>query len=182
MFQINEYVNYGDKGVCTVDEIGTPPISGVEKDRKYYILHPVYAKGRTIYTPVDNEKVIMRKILTRQEAIELIDKIPKTDTIWVENEKFRENNYRMAMRSYDCQEWSKVIKTLYLRKEERESEGKTFTATDDKYLRMAEECLYGELSISLGLSKEKVEEYIAQRLKELEAQAVNGTDHEEIRI
>ena len=168
MFEINEYIVYAENGVCVVDDICTPPISGVDKNKKYYVLHPLFSKGCKIYTPVENEKVVMRKILLKKEAMELIDHIPAIENIEVANERFREDYYKKAMRSFSGQEWIKVIKTLYNRKEERKVDGKALTATDERYLRMAEECLHGELSISLGIPKEQVEDYIDKRVRKLE--------------
>jgi CarD family transcriptional regulator len=116
----------------------------------------------------------MRKILTKQEATTLINRMPEIETIWVANEKFREENYKKAMRAYDCEEWIKIIKTLYLRKEERKAEGKSVTATDERYLKTAESHLYGELSLALGIPSDQVEGFIARRVKELEMMKVLG--------
>ena len=38
--------------------------------------------------------------------------------------------------------------------------GKKITATDEKYMRLAEKALYSELAIALGISKDKVLEII----------------------
>ena len=162
MFQVNDYIIYGESGVCLIADITTPPISGVDKNKNYYVLHPYYSSGKTIYTPVDNDKVSMRKILTKQEAEELISKIPFIETIWIENEKFREDVYKKAMHTYASEAWVKIIKTLYLRKEERKAEGKVITATDERYFRAAENYLYGELSLSLGMPLEEVKGYVEQ--------------------
>lgn len=40
--------------------------------------------------------------------------------------------------------------------------GKALTAIDKKYFIMAEENLYGELAVSLGIPKEKVKDYIVR--------------------
>ncbi len=168
MFHINDYVVYGEHGVCLIMDIGTPDISGIDQTCQYYVLQPCYSAGKTIYTPVDNEKVVMRRILTEQEATELINKIPVIDTIWITNEKFREDSYKKLLRSHLCEEWVKMIKTLYLRRIQRKAEGKTVTATDEKYLKMAENNLYGELSLALRIPADKLEDYITQKINEIE--------------
>ena len=66
---------YGNEGVCRVEEIGTPKISGVDKHREYYTLAPIYREGK-VFTPVDS-KVFMRPVITREEALALIDRIPR---------------------------------------------------------------------------------------------------------
>ena len=165
MFQVNDYIIYGESGVCLIADITIPPISGVDKSKNYYVLHPYYSAGKTIYTPVDNDKVSMRKILTKLEAEELINRIPSIETIWIENEKFREEIYKKAMRTYACEAWVKIIKTLYLRKEERKAGGKVVTATDERYYRTAESYLYGELSLSLGIPLEEVKGFVEQNTR-----------------
>lgn len=61
-------------------------------------------------------------------------------------------------------EWIKIIKTLWLRNQQRLSQGKKITAMDRKYFKMAEDNLYGELSVSLEIPKEKMEEYITEKV------------------
>lgn len=142
----------------------TMEMEGVPRDRLYYVLAPVSQKGGKIFTPVDNEKTPMRRVLTREEATSLIDRIPEIEELWITSEKLRENKYKECMRSGDCREWIRIIKTLYLRNQERSAQGKKVTATDEKYLHMAEECLYSELEIPLEIPKNQVEQYIVERL------------------
>ena len=61
MFKINDYIVYGDNGICKVVDIGIPSIS-CNKNRVYYTLEPIYESGK-IYTPVDNNHIIMRKLI-----------------------------------------------------------------------------------------------------------------------
>lgn len=159
MFKIGEYIIYGINGVCKVEDIGTMKLSGVAKDRLYYTLHPLNDDG-TIYTPVDNEKTPMRPILTQQEADKLIDEIQNIDSLWITDEKTREMTYKEVMHKCESREWVRIIKMLYLRKKARIAEGKKITSSDEKYLRLAENNLYSELSVALGIPKEQMEEYI----------------------
>ena len=41
MFEIGDYIVCGNNGICTVENISTIDVSGVEPDRLYYILQPV---------------------------------------------------------------------------------------------------------------------------------------------
>jgi CarD family transcriptional regulator len=174
MFEINDYVIYGEYGVCKIIDITTPPIAGIKKDNKYYILNPLSTNGHTVYIPIDNIKGSMRKTLTREEALEFIDQIPYIDTLWVMNDKFREDYYKKAIRSNRPVEWIKIIKTYYLRKEERKAEGKSISATDEKYFKMAELYLYGELSLALGIPSDEMKDYLINKVKKLEVVRVLG--------
>lgn len=125
-----------------------------------------------MFTPVDNNKVYMRPILSKEEADALIREIPEIGQLWVGNDKLREESYRNAMKSGDCREWIRIIKTLYLRKQQRIQQGKKTTAMDEKYLRLAEERLYSELSIPLGIPKEDMADYITEQIRASEPQQI----------
>lgn len=166
MFEIGEMIACGNKGVCVVEDIATLNISGADKDRKYYILKPKYQAGSTVYVPVDSSKESMRRVLNREEACELINAIPKLSPIDIANEKLSEQTYRECMKANDCEEWVRLIKTIYLRKQKRIQSGRKVTAVDAKYFHLAQESLYGELAVALGMDREEVEAYIFGEIEE----------------
>ncbi len=165
MFKKGEYVVCGNKGVCVVEDITTLDISGVDKKREYYILKPVYMPGSTVYVPVDTAKESMRSVLSRAEADQLISGIPDIPLITITNDKLLEQEYKGCMKANSCEELIRIIKTIYLRKQKRLEAGRKVTAVDAKYFRLAEETLYGELAISLGLSRDEVEAYITGEME-----------------
>lgn len=163
MFKVGDYMIYGSVGVCQVDAIGPLSIEKSDSKRLYYTLTPVYETGSKVFTPVDNDKVIMRPILSKEEAEKLIEGITQVETLWVPFEKGREEIYKEAMKKCDCREWVKIIKTLYQRKQARIAEGKKAVNADEKYLHIAEEALYGELAIPLNMKPDEVEKFIKQQ-------------------
>lgn len=169
MFEIGDRIVYGSNGVCCVENIGALDSPNALKGRIYYTLTPQYTKGSTIFTPVDNEKVKMRPVMSREEASVLIDEIKDIETLWIADEKGRELEYKQAIMKCECRELVKIIKTIYLRKQSRLIEGKKVTAVDEKYFRMAEERLYGELAVSLGMNEEDVKNYVTERVEALRA-------------
>ncbi|MBR6349669.1 MAG: CarD family transcriptional regulator [Lachnospiraceae bacterium] len=164
MFKVGDLIVYGNTGVCRVEEIGIPALAGAAEDKKYYTLSPYYGRNSRIYTPCDNDKVVMRPVITKQEARELIGKIKSIGLLEITDEKKREETYKSVMRGCDCMEFISIIKTIYLRKQERIAEGKKVTANDEKYFNMAEDKLYGELAIALEIDKNKVKDYIASEV------------------
>ena len=160
MFEIGEYVICGNKGVCRVEDITTLDITGVDKNRKYYILKPKYVSGSTVYVPVDSPKESMRKVLQPEEAKKLINNIPEIPLLTFTDDKLSEQAYKECMKSNSCEELVKVIKTIHIRKQKRIQAGRKVTAVDAKYFHLAEESLYGELAVSLGISRDEVEAYI----------------------
>lgn len=164
MFKIGDYVICGNKGVCSVENITTLSILGVDKERMYYILKPLYMAGSTVYVPVDSPKESMRRIMEREEAQRLIAAIPDIPQLVISNDKLTEQMYRECIRTNDCQELVKIIKTIYSRKQKRIQAGRKETAVDAKYFHIAEDNLYGELAVSLNISREEVEGYIVEAI------------------
>ena len=164
MYEVGDLIVYGRTGICEVTEITTLKMDGVPKDKLYYILRPVREKRGKVFTPVDNEKIVMRRVISKEEAEELIREIPQIEGLWIGSEKQREEKYKECMKSCKCAEWVRIIKTLYQRKMSRLKQGKKITALDERYMRTAENELYSELSLTLGIPKDEMEQYIRERL------------------
>ena len=161
MFEIGDYVVCGNKGGCVGENIAALDISGVDKERQYYILKPKYQSGSTVYVPVDSPRDSMRHVLEKEEAQRLIAAIPEIPLLSITNEKLSEQTYRECLRTGSCEEWVRILKTICLRKEKRLKAGRKVTAVDAKYFRMAEDSLYGELAVALDMNRKELEEYIA---------------------
>ncbi|MHB8130305.1 MAG: CarD family transcriptional regulator [Mobilitalea sp.] len=163
MYQINDLIVFGNSGVCRVDKIGVPDISGIEKNKQYYTLIPIYLKGSIVYTPVDNTRVSMRKIITIDKAQMLIDNIPSIPTLEMDNEKYVDENYRRAISSQNCEELIQVIKTVDIKQQSKNREGKKLAQVDERYRKQAEDLLFSELAVVLDMPKEKIRNYIELR-------------------
>lgn len=165
MFQKGEYVVYGTKGVCFVQDIAHVDIPGADRDRLYYILNPAQSKNGTVYLPTDSTKAVIRRVMSKKEAQQLIEEIPDIEHLHVTDEKKREEHYKEVMKSCSSRAWVSIIKTLNARKNERIAAGKKITALDERYLRAAQQELCGELSIVLGASREEIEACIYNRIQ-----------------
>ena len=168
MFEKGEYLVYGTHGICRVEEVTHPLMNTADRELLYYVLQPIYANGNKIYVPVDNLRGNLRRVITKEECAALLDLIPKLEALLVDNEKQREQVYKTAMLSNDCREWVKIIKTIYLRRNQRMSQGKKMTLVDERYLRMAQDNLYGEMSFALGEDKEDMESYIKNHVEQMD--------------
>ena len=163
MFEKGDYVVYGTKGVCQVEEITELDMKGTAEGRLYYVLRPCFQKGSTVFTPVDSDKTAMRAVMSEEEASALVEGISGIEALLEKNDKEREKRYKEAICSGDPRQWIRIIKTSYLRGQERIAQGKKATTIDERYFHAAEEQLYEELSIALGVPKENMREYIGSR-------------------
>ena len=173
MFQKGEFVIYGSKGVCEITDISTIDISGMNREKLYYFLRPVNDRDGKIFIPVDSDKLRMRRILTGEEARELVESIPQIGYLGIEDEKQREACYRQAVNDCDCRQWVMVLKTLWKRNRERTARGKKETAMDKKYFRIAQDNLYTELAVSLKIGTDEVKEYIAGKIEAAQEEPVS---------
>ena len=138
---------HGNSGVCRVESIQN--MDGIDgaPQRTYYTLVPIYTSGSKLFVPTDGKRVVTRPVMTKKEAETLLKEWDEIETLWVENDKKREEVYKEALRSCDSRQWVKLIKTSYQRNQARLQKGKKATTSDERYLHMAEDNLFGELAI-----------------------------------
>ena len=164
MFEKGQYIIYGIRGVCEVMDITTIDRPGGPQGKLYYVLRPYYHQDSKIVIPVDSDKTVIRPLLTREEALELIDRIQDVQEMEVTEDKQREERYKEALKTCDCRVWVSMIKALYLRRKDRIEQGKKMTDLDERYFKTAEENLYSELALSLGMSRDEMVDYIKERV------------------
>lgn len=165
MFKVGDYIVHGRNGVCKVIDITHIDISGADKDQLYYTLVPMKSEDSKIFYPVDSDKVTMRSIVSKQEAKKIVSEINDIEPMWIENDRQREEKYKEAISSCDCNQLICIIKTLYARNQERIAQGKRITYVDDRYLKEAKQNLHDEFSIALGIEPTEVEQYIEEHIK-----------------
>ena len=164
MFEVGEYIVYGINGICRVEKVCPSPFDPADT-RTFYLLVPLKnPTSSTIYTPVDNVRVPMRRLMTREQIQALIDQMPEIDELAVPIEKQRREIYRETIGALEPTGYVQVIKTVHRRRAELTAAHKHFPVTDLEYGRLAKHLLYSECAHVLGLTEDSIEEYIAQRL------------------
>ena len=168
MFEVGEYIVYGINGICRVEDVCPSPYDKTDP-RTYYLLVPVNnPMSSTIYTPVCNERVPMRRLMTPMEIEALISAMPAIDLLTVPVEKQRREIYRATIGTLAPEGYVQVIKTVHRRREELSAAHKHFPVTDLEYGRLAKHLLYSECAHVLGLAEDSIEEYISAHLAKAE--------------
>lgn len=165
MFQIGDIVVYSAQGVCQIVGIDT---KNFDKEKKtYYVLKPKKDAGATFFVPTENEKALckMRKIMSQQEVIALIDSMPDNAPIWIDNENDRRDFYKRILSSSDQASLIAMIHALYLHKKVREAEGKRLHISDERFMKDAEQLLYSEWQHVLNLDRDGLMDYIFRRIQ-----------------
>lgn len=162
MFAIGDFVVYGSNGICEVKDIAPIDIPGVPSDRLYYHLSPVGTRESRVYSPVDNTKVVMRAVLTAKDAKAIIDSIGDIPELEIVSDKLMEVKYKEAIASCDVKQLIGMIKTIRRKQQMRHEEGKKITATDERYLKKAEDSVFSEFAIIFKLDKSEVEKMLKE--------------------
>lgn len=162
MYNKGDCVVYSNKGICRIEDI---VMMNMQDDNKeYYLLIPINEKSAKIYVPINYAGQRIRMAMDEEHARELLENIGETDVIYIDNDKEREKVYKETVSSNCPYNLLAVIKTSLQRKNERKKNGKKCTAVDEKYLRIAETLLYGELAYVLRSEIEQIEQMVRQKI------------------
>lgn len=166
MFQINDTIMYGTQGICKIVDITEKDFMGTKKE--YYVLKPMNDKAATLFAPIHNEKIEskMRRILSEKEIYELIESMPKEEANWIANENERKEQYKKIIANGNHMELIRMIKALYLHKQEREADGKHLYLSDERFFKEAERILYDEFQYVLNIKKEELLPLIFEKIRE----------------
>ncbi|MBR4862430.1 MAG: hypothetical protein IKU09_09540 [Firmicutes bacterium] len=166
MYQVGDWIFYGNTGACKVTDVSERKLPGMEKEMLYYTLQPL-DDSCSISTPA-NGKIFTRPLITREEAEALIDAIPDIDAEAYHNPVLRQlsEHYEKSLNTHDCLSLIKMTMSIHAKKEAAVSQKKKLGAVDEKFMKRAEDLLFGELSVALGIRKAEVADYISRRLAE----------------
>lgn len=163
MFKVNDYVVYNTNGIYKVVDIRS------DKDLsdciiEYYVLQPAFGKNMTIKTPVHNQKVLMREVITKDKLLSLLAKKPEMENVWISDNRERILNFKAALKTGECAEWLRLIKIINIEKQEKFLNGKKLQKTDAEILKAAEKNLHEEFAIALNISPGEVPSFIHKHI------------------
>ena len=165
MYEVGSLIVYGNTGVCRVESIGNRKnIDGDEQLQ--YALRPMY-QSYDIYTPVENPKVFMRPIISKSEAMELIDSIPTIDVKAYGGGAVRDlvEHYETRIKSHSCRDLMELMMSIYRKRDEVHSRKKKLGSVDLRFMKRAEDLLFGELAAALDIPRDQVTDFISKRLE-----------------
>jgi len=178
MLQIGEAVVYRHH-VCEVVSVR----EAYYNDKDYYELKALFEKSLKLFVAVDEAKPpALRPVMTKQEALDLIDSIPNaedidaealaegTDTPTLLDRRIKEE-YARRLQTFTPDQLLPIMKFAYERSRTRNDEGRNATATDKKYFTLAQNLLCDELAISLDVNRNEVEEFLNNRIEQALAKA-----------
>ena len=164
MFCIGDTVLYGSQGVCKIIEIAEKTFGG--DTILYYVLKPVYDENSTVFVPVSNAALVakMRSVLSAEEVYDMIREMPDEETIWIDDENERKQQYHHILAESDRRKLVKMIKTLHLHRTAQNQKGRKLHQSDENMLKQAEKLLYNEFAMVLNIKPDEVLPFILEQI------------------
>lgn len=164
MYSVGAVVIYRNEGVCRITDTITKRLG--DKNIEYYVLKPVHKENSEIFVPKNNSVLVekMRKVLSKDEIMQLIKKIPEEGNIWIEDSDERKESYKKILESGERTELVKLIKTLHTHKQKQKKSGKKLRISDERILKDAERMLYDEFAYVLDIPHSEVVPFISGQL------------------
>lgn len=165
MYQIDELVSYGTEGVCRVAELCEMKIGG--RRGQYYVLKPVFRESATVYVPLDNPCLLarMRRLHSIAEIDTILHDAAELPLRWIDDANERRQEYGRLLTANDSAQIVRLIRLLYLRRQELEAAGKHLRSNDEQLLHEAEKLIHDELSVVLQIPRQDVPAYIRSRVE-----------------
>ena len=88
-YEIGDLVSKPVTGICKIEDILYLTSQDEKNNKLYYLMKPIEDEKDKIYVPVSNSDSRLRLCLTKEEAWNLIKRIPEIPTAWINNEKMR---------------------------------------------------------------------------------------------
>jgi len=127
-------------------------------------LSPIKETESIIMIPIMNKDINVRKVITKEEAEQLLSQMKDKQIDWIDDSKERAREYNELLKSGDSESWLLLIKALADEKLEKKEEGKKLSSSDDMILKSATNLLSGEFSVALDMDIDEVIPYIKKFL------------------
>lgn len=165
MFNVGDVIIYSAHGLCQIDDICEKTFG--DTTGSYYVLHPLENLKLSISIPTDSKKLLMQKVMEREEAEEVLHSFQQPGIEWVENVRQRTKHYSSLVNTGDRKEIAKVAITLMSKKREADSDNKKLHEHDRALLAYIQKIMFTELAVSLDTSYEE----ISNKVKSMISQA-----------
>ena len=125
----------------------------------------IAGRSFTICVPMDNDTLVskMLPLLSREELEEILSDLPNLSTRWIENDLERTTEFKRILKTADRRSIFGVIKTIYRRDQELQSQNRHLRGSDQQIMKEAESILYYEIAQVLSIDPAEVLPYLVSR-------------------
>ncbi len=162
-FKVGECVVHRHEGVCKITKIENADFG--DGKTKYYVLKPYFLNNSSlIRIPVEKSEQI-RPHISKRNAQLLVHKLKRSRTVWINDNRKRKEHFQSMIVTGDLEALASIAHTILLKKNEFIKAKKSMPLTDQNLANFCERLLNEELAVALGITPDKVEEYIAKHSK-----------------
>ncbi|MFA6675546.1 MAG: hypothetical protein WCS49_01545 [Bacilli bacterium] len=158
-FKVNDEVMHCRDGLSVI--IGTKEMGG----KTYFLVRANRNDAETIYVPFNSIDDIIRPIMSKEEADKLLIKISEVEKEFNPNTKQRRDAYKRKLCSGDVEDVAYLF--AQLRTYRDNPEGVKLGPADVDMLEYATNFILDEFSTCYGVKRDKILDFIDQRIKEL---------------
>ena len=163
MFKINDSVIHCREGLSTI--VSMSNMNG----KDYFLVSVNRNSGETIYVPVDTASSIIRPLMNKKEADELLLYNKKIKKEFNTNTKQRRDAYKKMLSSGNVKEIAYLYRQLYFYEKiggENNTEIK-LGPVDIDMLSYAQNMLMDEFALTYNVKREEVKDFIEKRISKL---------------
>ena len=163
MLEIGKNIVYGKTGVCDIVGECEKELSRNNR-KKYFVLKPLGSDTNTIFVPVENNKVFIRPLISKEEAENLIDRIPEIVSSTADIELSKEQ-YELMVSTHNPEDLIGLTARLYTKRKDALANRIKPGFIDEKYMALAEKLLFGELATVLEIPFDDIKKDILEKIK-----------------
>ena len=163
MFKVNDSVIHCREGLSTI--VAMNNMNG----KDYFLVSVNRSSGETIYVPVDTANNIIRPLMNKKDADDLLIYIKKIKKDFNSNTKQRRDAYKKMLSSGNVKEIAYLYRQLYFYEKiggENNTEIK-LGPVDIDMLTYAQNMLMDELSITYEVKRDEIKDFIEKRISKL---------------
>lgn len=129
----------------------------------YFVVQTIRGGSENIYVPFNKAGVIIREIMSQEDADKLVDYMRSVEFEYNTNTKQRRDSLKRRLMSGDVKDIAFLFKQLYLFKTANNPAIK-YGPVDLDMLKYASDNLLDELAISYDATRDSIEELIYKKL------------------
>ncbi len=163
MFKVNDSVIHCREGLSTI--VAMNNMNG----KDYFLVSVNHNSGETIYVPVDTANNIIRPLMNKKDADELLIYIKKIKKEFNSNTKQRRDSYKKMLSSGKVKEIAYLYRQLYFYEKiggENNTEIK-LGPVDIDMLTYAQNMLMDEFSLTYEVKRDEIKDFIEKRIAKL---------------
>lgn len=156
-FKVNDKVMHCREGLSIISS------TTFMCDREYFIVRSVNGDGEAIYVPVLTANSIIRKLLSKDAADALLSSISQLKMEFNPNTKQRRDAFKKRLSSGDVKDIAYLFMQGHLYNENADQV--RLGPADIEMIRYATKCLLDELALTYEIDRDKIEEFVINKIK-----------------